>query len=50
VLGLTGEATVLLFATLLISTLTFGMGRTNILYGFVHLILFATYIFLIFVP
>jgi Ca2+:H+ antiporter len=50
VLGLTGEAMVLLFATLLISTLTFGTGRTNILYGFVHLILFATYIFLIFVP
>jgi Ca2+:H+ antiporter len=50
VLGLNGEAMVLLFATLLISTLTFGTGRTNILYGFVHLILFATYIFLIFVP
>jgi Ca2+:H+ antiporter len=50
VLGLTGEATVLLFVTLLVSTLTFGTGRTNILNGFVHLILFATYIFLIFVP
>ncbi len=50
VLGLTSQAMVLLFVTLLISTLTFGTGRTNILYGFVHLILFATYIFLIFVP
>ncbi len=50
VLGLASEASVLLFVTLLISTLTFGTGSTNILYGFVHLILFATYIFLIFVP
>jgi Ca2+:H+ antiporter len=50
VLGLGSEETVLLLVSLLISTLTFGTGSTNILYGFVHLILFATYIFLIFVP
>ena len=50
VLGLDSQAMVLLFVTLLISTLTFGTGRTNILYGFVHLIFFATYIFLIFEP
>jgi Ca2+:H+ antiporter len=30
--------------------LTFGRRRTNILYGFVHLIIFATYVFLTFVP
>jgi Ca2+:H+ antiporter len=50
VLGLDSQAMVLLFLTLLISTLTFGTGRSNILYGFVHLIIFATYIFLIFEP
>ncbi len=50
VLGLNNEFTVLLFLTLLVSTLTFGTGRTNILYGFVHLIIFATYVFLIFEP
>jgi len=50
VLGLSNVSMVLLFLTLLISTLTFGRGRTNILYGFVHLIIFATYIFLIFEP
>ena len=50
VLGLDNQAMVLLFVTLLISTLTFGTGRSNILYGFVHLIIFATYIFLIFEP
>ena len=50
VLGLDNQAMVLLFVTLLLSTLTFGTGRSNILYGFVHLIIFATYIFLIFEP
>ncbi len=50
ILGLDSQAMVLLFVTLLISTLTFGTGRSNILYGFVHLIIFATYIFLIFEP
>ncbi len=50
VLGLDAQAMALLFVTLLISSFTFGTGRTNILYGFVHLIIFATYIFLIFVP
>lgn len=50
VLGLDSESTVLLLLTLLVSTLTFGTGRTNILYGFVHLIVFATYMLLIFLP
>ncbi len=49
-LGLNYELMVLLFLTFLVSTLTFGTGRTNILYGFVHLIIFATYVFLIFEP
>jgi Ca2+:H+ antiporter len=50
ILGLDNQAIVLLILTLLVSALTFGTGRTNILYGFVHLIIFATYILLIFLP
>jgi Ca2+:H+ antiporter len=50
ILGLDDKAALLLILTLLLSTLTFGTGRTNILYGFVHLIIFATYILLIFLP
>ena len=50
VLGLRPQATVLLALTLLVSMLTFGTGRTNLLYGFVHLIIFATYMLLIFLP
>jgi len=50
ILGLGSESMVLLFLTLLVSVYTFGTGRTNILFGFLHLIIFATYIFLIFVP
>jgi Ca2+:H+ antiporter len=50
ILGLSAQATVLLMLTLLVSTLTFGTGRTNILYGFVHLIVFATYVLLLFSP
>jgi Ca2+:H+ antiporter len=50
ILGLDDKAIVLLVLTLLVSTLTFGTGRSNILYGFVHLIVFATYILLVFLP
>src|SRR5262245_54694490 len=50
VLGLDGKAILLLTVTLLISVLTFGTGRTNILYGFIHLVIFGTFLFLTFVP
>lgn len=50
VLGLDGKDTVLLALTLLISVLTFGTGRTNILYGFVHLVVFATFLFFAVIP
>ena len=33
-----------------VSLVTFGGGRTNVLPGFVHLELFAIFVFLIFVP
>jgi Ca2+:H+ antiporter len=49
-LGVSAQSTLLLSLTLLVSTLTFGTGRTNILYGFVHLIVFAAYVLLIFLP
>ena len=50
VLGLEARELILLALTLLVSTITFGTGRTNILFGFVHIVVFATYVFLVFVP
>lgn len=50
VLGLSAKETVLLALSIVISLLTFGTGRTNILHGFVHLVLFATFVFLTVVP
>ena len=47
-LGLQGTSFVMLLLTLAVSILTFGSGRTNVLQGAVHLILFAAYILLIF--
>ena len=49
-LGLDSRDTVLLTVTILISMLTFGAGRTNILFGVVHLVMFATFVFLTLVP
>ena len=50
VLGLSAKETTLLALSIAISMLTFGTGRTNILAGFVHLVLFATFVFLTVVP
>lgn len=50
VLGLDAKDVVLLALTIVVSLLTFGTGRTNVLFGFVHLVLFATWVFLVFVP
>jgi Ca2+:H+ antiporter len=41
---------VLLLLTFLVSVLTFGTGRTNILFGLLHMVVFAVYVFLVFVP
>ncbi len=49
-LGLSNVDTVLLILTLFVSGLTFGGGRTNVLQGVVHLLLFAIYVMLIFSP
>jgi len=50
VLGLPALDVVLLALTFLIAMLTLGTGRTNILFGLVHLVVFAVYMFLVFVP
>ncbi|HMJ50131.1 MAG TPA: ionic transporter y4hA [Burkholderiales bacterium] len=49
-IGLSERDTLLLALTLFLSLLTFGSGRTNILAGLVHLVVFATFLFLVFVP
>jgi len=48
VLGLEHANLVLLPLTLIVSVITFASGRTNILQGAVHLLLFALYVMLIF--
>jgi Ca2+:H+ antiporter len=50
VLGLNIQDMVLLVLTFVLSMLTFGTGRTNILFGLVHLVVFAVFVFLVFVP
>jgi Ca2+:H+ antiporter len=49
-LGLNPKEVVLLFVTLLVSILTLGTGRTTVLQGIVHLVLFAAFLFLSVVP
>ncbi len=50
ILGLDQREVVLLVMTFFISMLTFGTGRTNILFGLVHLVVFAVFVFMVFVP
>jgi Ca2+:H+ antiporter len=50
VLGLEQREMVLLAMTLVLSMLTFGTGRTNILFGLVHMLVFAVFVFMVFVP
>jgi Ca2+:H+ antiporter len=50
VLGLEQREMVLLAMTLVLSMLTFGTGRTNILFGLVHTLVFAVFVFMVFVP
>jgi Ca2+:H+ antiporter len=49
-LGVDSESTLLLLLSFLVAMLTYGQGRTNLLSGFVHLVLLASYVFLIFAP
>ncbi len=50
VLGLDPKELILLGLTLLISVITLGTGRTNVMQGAVHLVLFAAFLFLALVP
>ena len=49
-LGLDAKAMVLLVLTLLVTTLSLGTGRTTVLQGVVHLVIFAVYLFTTIVP
>ena len=48
VLGLDPASIIMLLLTLVISTLTFSLPRTNVLLGCVHLLLFSAYLLLMF--
>jgi Ca2+:H+ antiporter len=50
VLGLSPKEMALLAVTLLVSAVTLGTGRTYVMHGAVHLVLFSAYLFLAFVP
>lgn len=50
VLGLEPKDMVMMVLAFLVSAITLGTGRTNIMQGAVHLILFAAFLFLAFVP
>lgn len=49
-LGLSAKEELLLALTLIVSLLTIGTGRTTLLHGIVHLIIFAVFLFLSVVP
>lgn len=49
-LGLAPKEIVLLALTLLVSAITLGTGRSTVLQGVVHLVIFATFLFLSVVP
>ena len=49
-LGLAPKEEVLLALTLIVSVLTLGTGRTTVLQGIVHLVLFVVFLFLAIVP
>lgn len=48
ILGLTDEQTLMLVLTLAVAMITYGSGRTNVLLGAVHLLLFVIYLMLLF--
>jgi len=50
ILGLSPKEMALLAVTVLVSAVTLGTGRTYVMQGAVHLVLFAAYLFLSFVP
>jgi Ca2+:H+ antiporter len=49
-LGIDLKSSVLLMLSLMVATLSLGTGRTNVLQGVVHLVIFAVYLFTTVVP
>jgi Ca2+:H+ antiporter len=49
-LGINAKESLLLALTLLVSVITLGTGRTTVLQGIVHLVIFAVFLFLSIVP
>lgn len=49
-LGLSMPSIVMLALTLMVATLTLGTGRTTMVQGVIHLVLFVTYLFITLVP
>ena len=49
-LGLNAKEQVLLALTLLVSVITLGTGRTSVLQGIVHLLIFAVFLFFAVAP
>ena len=50
VLGLEPKDIAMLAVTFLVSAVTLGTGRTYVMQGAIHLVLFAAFLFLAFVP
>jgi Ca2+:H+ antiporter len=50
VFGLDHRDSAMLMLTLMLSVVSFGAGRTNVFTGLVHLVVFTTYVFFLFVP
>ena len=49
-LGINPVSTVLLLLTLFVGLITLALGKTTLLQGIIHLIIFATYLFMSFNP
>jgi Ca2+:H+ antiporter len=49
-LGIDTKSTVLLVLSLIVATLSLGTGRTTVLQGAVHLVIFAVFLFTTVVP
>jgi Ca2+:H+ antiporter len=49
-LGISAGATVLMALGFVVTIITYGTGRTNLLSGIVHLLLLGTYVFTVFAP
>jgi Ca2+:H+ antiporter len=49
-LGLSPQNSTELLLTFVLSMLTFMTGRTNILFGLIHIVVFAVFLLLVFVP